>query len=65
MPKTSVTIAPTKALTVAVAPKAQTAITTTAAKPAAAKKRMVCPQTGCTASSCHGAHHQSASSYYN
>jgi hypothetical protein len=39
-----------------------------ASKPAvrAAPKRTVltCPQTGCTASSCHGAHHQSASSYY-
>lgn len=28
------------------------------------KTVMTCPQTGCTASSCHGAHHQSASSYY-
>jgi hypothetical protein len=38
-----------------------------AAKRAAAKKkvRMVCPSTGCTASSCHGTHHQSAASYYN
>jgi len=34
-------------------------------KPAAVKKRvMVCPHTGCTASSCHGAHHESAASYY-
>lgn len=47
--------------TVAAAPK--TAAVTT--KQAATPKRMTCPQTGCSASSCHGAHHQSASSYYN
>ena len=32
--------------------------------PRQAQRLMVCPQTGCSASSCHGTHHQSASAYY-
>lgn len=51
-----------------VAPRAKKPRPVAVAAKAPAKKphvvRMVCPQTGCSATSCHGAHHQSASSFY-
>ncbi|MDR3687666.1 MAG: hypothetical protein P4L93_11995 [Coriobacteriia bacterium] len=53
-----------KPQTVAVA-KPKTAVTLKPAARTVTKKRMfTCPQTGCSATSCHGAHGQSASSYY-
>lgn len=51
---------------IAAAPKKPSvAVPAVKARSAATTKRMVCPQTGCSASSCHGAHNQSAASYYN
>jgi hypothetical protein len=60
--------ATTSKKTAAAKPKVRVAATPKpAAKPApkpTPKKRMTCPATGCSASSCHATHGQSASSYY-
>ena len=54
----------TQSKTVATA-KRKTVVTSRPVVRAVAKKRtFTCPQTGCSATSCHGTHGQSASSYY-
>ena len=72
--KTKATVTHTTAKRVVSAPvtKPKPAAPKSAPKPVkkpivvASKPRvLVCPQTGCTQTSCHGTHHQSASSYYN
>ena len=52
----------TAASSVAASKPVRRSTPTPADKPAPA--RLVCPRTGCTASSCHGTHHQSAATYY-
>lgn len=55
----------TAAHSATVAGKPRVTTTPKPAKPAVVRKRlMICPHTGCSASSCHGAHHQSAASFY-